>query len=465
MKLDAYDLGVTVTGPGTLIEVDGGPEDIANHQSAPFWSYSSIQDNSLTIAAGQFFAEFGDVDLLNIPQLDLFWGLAVRCDGPGSITVDLVQGLGDTVHDGTLYGDEDLGDLTITVLNDIEILDPVTLTTKVTKGNGQISPATADFEQGSTITLTATPDAGYRVKSWKGADDKTSRLTTNTVTLDRKKTVAVTFEPIPADFLKMAVIKAGKSRDINTINDSVNISGTLSATQQDISDATEIAINIGTAGQPDIETILFDQDDRFIKLKNNMGFAVKGNKGQMTLFTFNLARGTFKLIAQGLDLTGLTSEMTLDISFGSYQHTFTPDETRINGKGYLPAQFLANTDFLRLEKASVNKAATTLTAFGSIATQSPIDLTQPGNDLTLSWGDQSFTIPSADFKKPSDKRNLYIARNVRQDDNSQATATFDLDKLTFKIQVKKATNLQNSGSTTLTIQAGPFTAATEYLFP
>ncbi|MCD4766401.1 MAG: hypothetical protein K8R34_07810, partial [Methanosarcinales archaeon] len=71
------------------------------------------------------------------------------------------------------------------------------LTASVTGGNGTVSPTSGTYDEGTVVTLTATPDAGYRVYAWTGTDDDALTETTNTVTMDGPKTVTVEFELIP----------------------------------------------------------------------------------------------------------------------------------------------------------------------------------------------------------------------------------------------------------------------------
>ena len=59
-----------------------------------------------------------------------------------------------------------------------------------------MNPDQASYTCGEVVTLTATADAGYRVKSWSGTDDDTLTTATNTVTMDADKTVTVEFEPV-----------------------------------------------------------------------------------------------------------------------------------------------------------------------------------------------------------------------------------------------------------------------------
>ncbi len=66
-------------------------------------------------------------------------------------------------------------------------------------GSGTVTadPAAGPYACGQVVSLTATPDAGHRVKSWSGTDNDATTANSNTVTMTANKTVTVTFEPIP----------------------------------------------------------------------------------------------------------------------------------------------------------------------------------------------------------------------------------------------------------------------------
>jgi azurin len=96
-------------------------------------------------------------------------------------------------------------DKTVTVTFE---LIPVTyaLTASVVGGNGTISPATGTYNQGTVVTLTATPAAGYRVLSWTGTDNDALKTNTNTITMSAARTVTVRFElgpPVKPTNLRM----------------------------------------------------------------------------------------------------------------------------------------------------------------------------------------------------------------------------------------------------------------------
>ncbi|MHC4498678.1 MAG: InlB B-repeat-containing protein, partial [Planctomycetota bacterium] len=66
--------------------------------------------------------------------------------------------------------------------------------------HGYVDPNIAVAYKGfgdNVITLTAVPDAGYKVKRWTGTDDDTSTSRINLVTVTEDKNITVEFEPAP----------------------------------------------------------------------------------------------------------------------------------------------------------------------------------------------------------------------------------------------------------------------------
>jgi uncharacterized repeat protein (TIGR01451 family) len=71
------------------------------------------------------------------------------------------------------------------------------LTGTVAGGHGTISPTSGDFEHGTVVSLLATPDHHYRVKRWTGTNNDASAAASNSVTMDRNRSVAVEFALAP----------------------------------------------------------------------------------------------------------------------------------------------------------------------------------------------------------------------------------------------------------------------------
>ncbi len=74
-----------------------------------------------------------------------------------------------------------------------------TLSASVTGGHGAVYPVSGIYSLATPPviqTLTATPEIGYRVKSWHGTDNDSSTSSTNTVTMSDNRVVTVEFEQI-----------------------------------------------------------------------------------------------------------------------------------------------------------------------------------------------------------------------------------------------------------------------------
>jgi len=67
-------------------------------------------------------------------------------------------------------------------------------------GSGTVDPSEGTYAEGTVVTVTASPEAGYRVKEWSGSDgDPAAGSDSVEVTMDGDKSVTVQFEPIPPD--------------------------------------------------------------------------------------------------------------------------------------------------------------------------------------------------------------------------------------------------------------------------
>jgi len=73
---------------------------------------------------------------------------------------------------------------------------PFNLTTQVIGGHGSLLPGDGSYSPGTVVSLTATPDPGYRVKRWTGTDNDGSLDPANSVTVSADRKVTVEFEKI-----------------------------------------------------------------------------------------------------------------------------------------------------------------------------------------------------------------------------------------------------------------------------
>ncbi|MCX5634073.1 MAG: S8 family serine peptidase, partial [Phycisphaerae bacterium] len=126
---------------------------------------------------------------------------------PGYVVKRWLKGAAETfdINDANTYVDSNDPNTTyrLTLVSNTTVAvqfktNPVThlLNTSVIGGHGTISPRRSYQPEGIIVQLTATPDYGYRVKQWTGADNNSTDVN-NIVTMNTNKTVTVEFEAIP----------------------------------------------------------------------------------------------------------------------------------------------------------------------------------------------------------------------------------------------------------------------------
>jgi hypothetical protein len=96
------------------------------------------------------------------------------------------------------------------------------LTATVTDGHGTISPTSGTYDEGTVVTLTASPDTDYRVEEWSGTDNDDSKVNTNTVTMNSNRSVTVQFEEIPATQYQLSASVTGGHGTISPTSGTYN---------------------------------------------------------------------------------------------------------------------------------------------------------------------------------------------------------------------------------------------------
>ena len=244
-------------------------------------------------------------------------------------------------------------------------------------------------------------------------------------------------------------INAGKNRLVQpNPADSFTLSGTFDAVPQNFLDNTEMQIYLG----PYTETIalelpLFTQvgdSPRFIYKRS----IAKDEPGAITAMKFDLTKGTFSLVAKGIDLTGLETPADVIINIGDdYYRAAVVGEMIANAKKPVPIQFLmGQKDSLRIYQLPKFKLATAKQGPGndSLQIQGGISLANlppnlAGKRVDIQWGDYSDYIP-ADGWIADSSGNKFIYKKNSSDPtpNRVALAQFDFSKCTFKIIIKNA---------------------------
>ena len=305
----------------------------------------------------------------------------------------------------------------------------------VTSGGG-LYIATVPYGWSGTVTPTKT---GYRFTP-------PSRSYTNAIADHNSQnyTANAYVQGLPITITKFTV-KAGKTRTAS--QDAFTINGTFDESPQDITGSTAVYIRLSSGGDMVFEGVI---PYNSAKLKNGKYSYTRhtGDSGNIRAAGFDLNKKTFRIVAKGIDLTGMSSPVYVELEWGNYVGTGEAAEDVINGKKPIPMQLLSGyADALYIDKASVRvgkKAnSDSLKVTGDIAFASGIeDLTQ--HPLTLRWGTQDFNVPSGGFKALANGR--FIWTRPKGDTNPLKRASFDLQKCTFTISVGNTAIVSQSGT-------------------
>ena len=452
--LSSMDVGLTVSGPGTLSAYEG---QLQRHQGFVLWDQADplIAGNAVEYMAGISFTGLGGGE--NSPA-DLVRNLLVTCLGAGNVQVDLaLHGASQYAEYGQPGGgpfgqwldmvDQDLGDLTI--------VQGFTLSAEVTGGNGSlaVSPFSDSYESGTVVNLTATADTGYRVLQWSGSDNDSSTDNQNTVTMTENKTVTVEFEQIPPDTIDLSIFTAIPGLPLGTGNDICFFRGTFNPTLKGspLEDSNDLFITIGQNDELLIDT---DTDTKFTRIGNGNFYRYIGttDAGVQLILLLNIDAGYVLVIARNIDLAGLKKNDSVDVIFG-----------RFFGRGLIHTD--QNIKFLRgvtnTIRSDIGRVFSNgfLIARGKIAAQDPHQTIDAAMAIVGYYGGEVLTeifpaVGESFIKLGS--MNIYIRNRTINPAGKVNLALIDLDNCIFILQAQGASIPATAANFTLTF--GSFSA-------
>jgi hypothetical protein len=192
---------------------------------------------------------------------------------------------------------------------------------------------------------------------------------------------------------------------------------------------------------------------------------VKGQRGAITSWVINFTKGTFALKANKVDLTGLGCPLQLETKFGLYITRGVASENIVNNSKNLPTRLMRTyKNTLIVSKASArnsaNPASDSFTVKGDIAVADINDanLNDPNlwvDDVNITWGDQTFMLPSHSFKAAKTGHS-YKSNKAPATEGGLITAQIDLDKCTFTISVSGVNLVTASGDVVFGVHFADF---------
>ncbi len=274
--------------------------------------------------------------------------------------------------------------------------------------------------------------------------------------------------------IDMSILKCTVKAGVTQGMDSFIASGTFAESPPDFDGITGIEVNIISLSDGNeiyAEAIAFDESDivsgRFIYRHA----ITRGQPGAITTLLINFTAKTFSLRSQNIDLTGLACDLRLNVTMGDYMLTGDANETIVNGANKkIPIRLMRTyDDTMRITRASSGASSTALSDFftvkGEIAVQAVDSTDLNEEDLTLTWGEQTFIIPAGSFIRTSVVRKAYRCSNITLAGGCIANGQFDLDKCTFNIKISRVNLDVTSGSVGFGIEFAEFSKSTALSLP
>jgi len=251
-------------------------------------------------------------------------------------------------------------------------------------------------------------------------------------------------------------VKAAKTR--TAAADSFTVSGTFDAAPEDFTATDSVYVSVGLYDQT-IDCEDFKQSGKKSK------YTYKG-AGSITSLILDMNKGTFKIIAKNIDLTGSSSPMEVWLSFGEYVGIGEATEEVINARKYLPLQLQSGyADNLRVEKVVCKRGKENnvgnLVISGSIATADDIDLRTAS--LLLHWGTSEHAIGLGEFALKGKTKYQY---KKKPDDLNPAAIAISIDpiKCTFQVKAKNTAWPWQNSPVTFGLEFGTFNETEEVSF-
>jgi len=219
----------------------------------------------------------------------------------------------------------------------------------------------------------------------------------------------------------------------------------------DFNDVNHVDVGIiSLADGASIYTETLDFSDALVRSGkfNYTHGVIKGHPGAVLYLFLDSNKGTFKIKAKNIDLTGLSCPLRLDLTMsgpvtGDHRLSGVADEAIVNGpKKLIPIRLMrTDDDSLVVNKAKASSSSLSVT--GDIAViDTDVDLSSM--DVNFSWGAQTFSVPPGSFNKTG--RMFKCSKAASNGSTGLVTAQVDIDKATFKLSVSGASAIDTASA-------------------
>jgi subtilisin family serine protease len=329
----------------------------------------------------------------------------------------------------------------------------------------------AHYDDGSTQDVTAgqarwTIDSNYATISENGqvtaAEVDYYQQCTVTATFGEKTaghTLAITDKTIQNFTINKCKVTAGKIRGL----DSISCSGDFNIPAETIATANNVTVQIYSVAD---DYLVYEQTisaGLLVNSKNKYTYKYKitsGQPGGITLLKFDVSKNKFDLKAKNVNLKGLSCTFYVLISIDSYPYIGLASETIVNGKKTIPVQLLSGyADTLSIAKYRLKIASATASDSLSVnGTFTVADDSSVTDGVTVTWGEQTFTIPGNQFTQV--KANRWKSKYLAPD-GSVINADFNFAKCSFTVQIKQAQIESKWGTVSFNLAFGNYNKTAE----
>lgn len=276
------------------------------------------------------------------------------------------------------------------------------------------------------------------------------------------------YQRISADKPALAISSVVANAGAAVSDDSITISGRYYITLAQLISTTQLCLSIYQADQLIWNTCV---PFNFNEVTRKQGFSYNQNGVHITMKNFwnrlpvpYEYAGNIRLTLRRADLTCLRSPLTLKAEIGDFVASAVADESLdpaiINGSKPIPIQFLSGcTDSFRVDKLTIKNSSRanndSVYIKGAITFRDEVpDLTL--EDVSIGWGDATFTVPAGSFKRASRTRPKYSCTKAEAVDGGVVDALFDFKAGTFWLKVSKATLDTESDAVAFNLAMGIF---------
>ncbi|MGA2679455.1 MAG: C10 family peptidase [Sedimentisphaerales bacterium] len=259
---------------------------------------------------------------------------------------------------------------------------------------------------------------------------------------------------------------------VGSKGDSISFSGTMDANADDFnaanssSDANFVEVIISDENSNDMDPciITFPVNNKTWK-KGKFGYSGTVN-GVKKSFSYNVKTGKFAFAASKINLSGLECPVIININVGDFAGTADVNEAIVNGKKPIPIKLLMGVkNSLRVDKPKFTRNQNTshitqFTVSGGFSVGNLGDANMADNNSVVELAGQTFTIPKGNFKAG---KNKFTCSKVKLYDGATligiASATFDFNKCTFTLTIKKTNFPAPAGTTNFDISFASFSGS------